>query len=389
MKDKKKVKLTIGIVGPICAGKETLGAYLKRRYKATYYSLSDIIRDELDFLGFDRHSRELLQAIGNELRYHRGSDYLARRIVDKMKAKDHGFTVIGSIRNPDEVYFLRDNLTNFYLLAIDVDQKIRYKRLKKRGRLGDSKSWEEFLKAEEREFNQKTKEFFQIQVDTASSEADFFIANNRGKELLYKNTDRLLSRIISPTVNDRLGEIIIAVGSRNPTKITAVRSVIDRIFPNAKVVAVEVESKVSATPLSDEESIKGATNRAKEALRKLNGRLAVGLEGGLRKIGSKYFLTNWAVVVDSKGKVGVGAGSEVLVPDTLVTKIKNGQDLGKIADGLMGSKDIKAQIGTSGVLTKGLVHRSHVTEIAVSSALAIFLSPELYGRKKRRKSDIL
>ena len=154
-------------------------------------------------------------------------------------------------------------------------------------------------------------------------------------------------------------------------------------------MAVEVESKVSATPLSDEESIKGATNRAKEALRKLNGRLAVGLEGGLRKIDNRYFLTNWAVVIDSKGKVGVGAGSEVLVPDTLVTKIKNGQDLGKIADGLMGSKDIKAQIGTSGVLTKGLVHRSHVTEIAVSSALAIFLSPELYGRKKRRKSDIL
>lgn len=385
MKDKKKVKLTIGIVGPICSGKETLGEYLRRKYKATHYSLSDVIRDELDFLGFDRHSRELLQAIGNELRHHRGPDYLARKILDKMRAKDHEFTVISSIRNPEEVYFLRDNLPNFHLLAIDADKKIRYKRLRKRGRLGDPKSWEEFLKAEERELDQKTKEFFQIQVDNTSSEADFFINNDRGKKSLYRNIDRLLNSIIRPTVKNRLGEIIVAVGSRNPTKITAIRSVINRIFPNAEVVAVEVDSKISATPFSDEESIKGATNKAKEALKKVNSGLAVGLEGGLKNIGSRHFFTSWAVVVDSQGKVGVGAGGEVPVPDKLVTKIKKGQNLGKIVDRLVGSKGIKAQIGTSGFLTKGLIHRSHETEIAVSSALAIFLSPELYGREKRRK----
>ena len=248
-REKKQVKLTIGLVGPICAGKETVGEYLHRKYKVTYYSLSDIVREELDFLGFDRHSRDLLQAIANELRHHRGPDYLARRVIDKIKAKDHGFTVIGSIRNPDEVRFLRENLPNFYLLGIVADQKNRYKRLRKRGREGDPNSWEEFLEAEGREFGQKTKETFHIQVDVAAEESDFIVDNSSSKRSLHKNLDLLINQTIKPSVKNRLEEVVVAVGSQNPTKISAVRAVVEKIFPNVKVVSVLTNSKVSATPL--------------------------------------------------------------------------------------------------------------------------------------------
>jgi len=382
---KKKIKFTLGLVGPICAGKETVGEYLRRKYKVTYYSLSDTIRDELSFLGFGRHSRELLQAIGIELRHHRGPDYLARRIVDKMKRTDHGFTVIGSIRNPEEAHFLRENLPNFCLVGVDADQKVRFKRMKKRDRVGDSRDWEEFLKADERELDQQTKEIFQIQVGTALLEADFFIDNNLTKRTLYKNIDLLVNQTIKPSIRNRLSEVTIAVGSKNPVKIAAVKSVFEKLFPNVQVIGVEVGSGVATTPFSDEEAVGGGNNRAKEALKKTKARFAVGLEGGLKQVGEKYFLSNWAVVVSHSGKIGVGGGSEVPIPDKLIPQIRRKKDLGEIVDNLIGTKHIKTQVGVSGVLTKGLVHRFDETELAVSSALSKFISPEFYNRSSKRR----
>lgn len=381
----KKAKLTIGIVGPICAGKETVGEYLQKKYKTTFYSLSDVIREELDFLGFDKHSRDLLQAIGNELRHHRGPDYLARKIVDKMKIKDHGFTVIGSIRNPEEAVYLSESLPNFHLLSVGADQKIRFKRLVKRNRLGDPRSWEEFIRAERREFDQRTKEVFHIQVDVASEMADFHVDNSKGKRVLYKNINHLINSLLKPSVKNRLRETTVAVGSTNTIKIAAVKSAAEKIYPNVKVIGVMVDSGVSPTPLSDEESIKGATRRAKLAIKKAKSNLAVGLEGGLRKVGTDYFVTIWAVILSSNGEMGIGGGSNVQIPKEIVSQLKKEQELIKIMNKFVKAKEIKSKVGAVGILTKGLVKRRREAEMATSAAFAKFLSPEIYKGEKRKK----
>ena len=77
--------LVLGLVGPICSGKETVGSYIKENYDCKFYSLSDVIREELDSVGFIDPSHETLQAVGNILRKIYGSGVLTEKITEKAK----------------------------------------------------------------------------------------------------------------------------------------------------------------------------------------------------------------------------------------------------------------------------------------------------------------
>ena len=57
----------------------------------------------------------------------------------------------------------------------------------------------------------------------------------------------------------------IAVGSANPVKVEAVRTMAQRIWPEVELVAMDVPSGVSAMPMSDTEALTGARNRAQAA----------------------------------------------------------------------------------------------------------------------------
>ena len=50
----------------------------------------------------------------------------------------------------------------------------------------------------------------------------------------------------------------VAVGSTNPVKVAAARSVIERVWPGATIASVVVPSGVRPMPLSDAECIEGA-----------------------------------------------------------------------------------------------------------------------------------
>src|SRR3989344_4029632 len=92
----------------------------------------------------------------------------------------------------------------------------------------------------------------------------------------------------------------VAVGSKNPVKIEAVKRAFEIIWPEKKwdVLGVEVSSGVSNQPMSDLESIKGATTRAKRAIKALKADFGVGLEGGLQKIKKDWFDCGWIVVIN-------------------------------------------------------------------------------------------
>lgn len=170
----------------------------------------------------------------------------------------------------------------------------------------------------------------------------------------------------------------IAVGSTNPVKVNAVKRVMNKVYKNVEVIPLKVESKVSNTPLSDKEMIEGAKNRAYRALEKTDSDLAVGMEGGLVKIEDRYFLCGWTVVMDRKGKIGMGGGIGVEIPGWIVNQVKQGKELGKIMDEIRGEKDTKKKDGVVGFLTNGLIPRQKAWEISLIFALTKFLKPEFY-----------
>jgi len=54
----------------------------------------------------------------------------------------------------------------------------------------------------------------------------------------------------------------ICVGSKNPVKLVSVENAIRKIWPDARIISVEADSKVSQQPTSNEEAIRGAIARA-------------------------------------------------------------------------------------------------------------------------------
>ena len=77
-------------------------------------------------------------------------------------------------------------------------------------------------------------------------------------------------------------------------------------WPEAEIVALTVPSGVSEMPMSDDETITGARNRARAAREAVNADLGFGLEGGVHSDPLGLLLQGWVVVTDGNGREGVG-----------------------------------------------------------------------------------
>jgi inosine/xanthosine triphosphatase len=172
---------------------------------------------------------------------------------------------------------------------------------------------------------------------------------------------------------------LVAVGSTNPVKVAAARSVLMRIAPSARVEGVKVASTVRDQPFGDEETIRGALARARAAREVLGAELGIGLEGGVVDEGGSMRTCAWAAVVDVAGCEGVGGSLAMPLPPRVARLVREqGLELGQAMDRLTGEYNVKHRQGAVGVLTAGLVDRQAAYEAILAYALARFLSPELW-----------
>lgn len=172
--------------------------------------------------------------------------------------------------------------------------------------------------------------------------------------------------------------LTVAVGSTNPVKVAAAQSVIRRVYPEAEVQAVDVASSVSAQPLSDDETITGAVQRANAARLALDADLGIGLEGGVQPSVWGWLLSGWVAIVDRRGRVGLGSAGRIQLPPALGAALQAGQELGPAMDTLSGMTDTRRGPGAVGILTNELVRREDAFRVGTAYALARFLHPEWY-----------
>ena len=174
----------------------------------------------------------------------------------------------------------------------------------------------------------------------------------------------------------------VAVGSENPVKLQAVASAFKKVWPGKtwKVEGVKVVSGVSDQPMSDEESIRGAKNRAKRSIKAVKADFGVGLEGGVHKIGKKWFDCGWIVVVDKKGRMGIGSSARMETPQIMIKMVKKGMELGDVGDKLFNRKNSKQAEGHFGLMTNGVVTRKDGYTQAVVFALSRFIQPKVFEK---------
>jgi len=175
----------------------------------------------------------------------------------------------------------------------------------------------------------------------------------------------------------------VAVGSRNPVKVRAVRRALSRFF-NAEVFGVEVSSGVSPQPMGFEETFRGALNRAKSAYTQADW--GVGIEAGLIYIEppGNYFDIQICVIYD--GSISTGLGPGFVYPPKVIEEVLEGREVGEVMEELTGIEDIGKKIGAIGYLTTGKVTREEITEQSVLMALVPRIRAKLFGLEKQQIS---
>lgn len=142
--------LIIGITGTLGAGKGTIVDFLIRERNFRHLSVRGYLIKEIEKrnMPVDRDSMVL---VANGLRTSNSPSF----IIDELykEALESGENcIIESIRTPGEVRSLREK-GNFYLIAVDADPELRYKRITCRKSETDNIDYDTFLENEKREMD--------------------------------------------------------------------------------------------------------------------------------------------------------------------------------------------------------------------------------------------
>lgn len=162
-----------------------------------------------------------------------------------------------------------------------------------------------------------------------------------------------------------IGITEIAIGSTNSIKIRAVKNAVDNV--NIEVIPYSAASSVRSQPLSDEETLRGATNRAKDCLEKTQSRLAIGLEAGIVFLDEQVYLCHWGALVDKNQNTYITNGPIILLPQEFRQPLLDGKNLEEIMHQFCGIEHLGSKEGAIGIFTKSYLNREQVlTQIAKS-----------------------
>jgi inosine/xanthosine triphosphatase len=177
--------------------------------------------------------------------------------------------------------------------------------------------------------------------------------------------------------------ITLVVASTNPVKIQAATGGFLRLFPRSElnIVAINVPSGVAQQPMSDEETLRGALNRAANAQAAHPGAdYWIGIEGGIQPIGQEMIAFAW-IVVRSREALGKGRTGTFFLPPAVTELIRQGKELGEADDIVFGRTNSKQDNGAVGLLTDNVIDRAQLYEHAMILALIPFKNKALYQAK--------
>jgi inosine/xanthosine triphosphatase len=177
----------------------------------------------------------------------------------------------------------------------------------------------------------------------------------------------------------------IILASQNPVKIEAARLGFEAMFPDEDfhIEAVSAPSGVRAQPMSSQETMIGAANRAKgvQNLRQ-EADFWVGIEGGVEAAGEELAAFAW-IVIRSAGLEGKSRTGTFFLPPPVARLIRQGKELGEADDIVFNQSNSKQANGAIGILTGNIIDRTALYAHAVILALVPFKNPHLFPLEQR------
>lgn len=141
----KIVAMKLAFVGHPAVGKDTVADYISKQFSLTCVSSSDLIREYVTTNNLGGLDRVNLRNVANQLRAEHGGDYLVR--IALAKVPDN--LLLTGMRAIDEVETFQKK--GGIVIAVLAPVEMRYDLAKKRGRIGENISFEEFKKIEDQE----------------------------------------------------------------------------------------------------------------------------------------------------------------------------------------------------------------------------------------------
>ena len=173
----------------------------------------------------------------------------------------------------------------------------------------------------------------------------------------------------------------VVIASKNPVKIQAVKNAFQRMFPEKafEFRGISVPSRVSDQPMSHEETIMGAENRASAACSEIPmADYWVGIEGGVQEMGQDLAAFAW-MIIQSETQTGRSCTGTFFLPPRITALIRNGYEMGDADDIVFGKTNSKQQDGAAGLLTQNVINRIQRYEHALILALIPFKNEKLYN----------
>ena len=163
----------------------------------------------------------------------------------------------------------------------------------------------------------------------------------------------------------------VVVASKNPVKIKAVQIGFAKMFPSLsfEFEGITVSSGVADQPMTNEETLQGAINRAVNAsLEAQEADFWIGVEGGIESTNEEMSAFAW-IVIQTRETQGKGRTAEFFLPKRVVELINDGKELGEADDIVFGRKNSKQKSGAVGILTDDVIDRAELYSAAVVLSL--------------------
>jgi dephospho-CoA kinase len=181
--------MIIGLVGPFCSGKDSVGAILSEK-GFSIFSFGDVLRQEMTRKGLPL-VREEIQKFGNQLRKEEGSAAIAKRIIAEMHpGKNY---LVQGFRNPQEVEEFRK--LGFFLITIDAPARVRFERMLSRRREKDPTTYEDFVRLEDKELRGIGESAGGLRIKDCMAMADEVIINDGTLDVLERKIDAVLRKL--------------------------------------------------------------------------------------------------------------------------------------------------------------------------------------------------
>jgi dephospho-CoA kinase len=132
--------------------------------------------------------------LARRLREEYGPTIVAEKVAEKLRADcKHNIVLVDGVRSLDEVKVF-EKLGRTIIIAIHASPRTRFERLRRRGRPGDPKTWEEFRQRDLTELG--------FGLGGVIALADYMLVNEGSIEEFEERVRRLLDQIVSEAEKD-------------------------------------------------------------------------------------------------------------------------------------------------------------------------------------------